>query len=94
MKYLALDRIRPTASIDRMRPLFKQEAQLAYQLYQKGVIRELYFRTDRPGAAIILECKDAAEAQEVLATLPLAKEGFLDFELVPLGPFPFEEAFK
>jgi muconolactone delta-isomerase len=93
MKVLALDRIKPTATMDKMRPFFKEEAQQAYQLYMQGALRELYFRSDRPGAAIILECKNVDEARETLATMPLVKAGLLEFDVIPLGPFPFEHAF-
>jgi hypothetical protein len=42
------------------------------------------FRTDRLGVVNMLECASVAEAQEILNTLPLAKAGFLQFEIIPL----------
>jgi muconolactone delta-isomerase len=64
------------------------EATRALELYQAGMIRELYFRHDRQEAVLILECKDAEEAQLVLATLPLVKAGLIAFEIIPLTAYP------
>jgi hypothetical protein len=93
MRILALDRIVPNASLEKMKPLFRQEAQCAYELYKSGRIRELFFRTDRPGAAMLLECESTADARSLLDALPLVRAGLVEFELIPLGPFPFEAAF-
>jgi hypothetical protein len=60
----------------------------AWELYQAGVIRELYFRTDEPSAVLVLECADVDEARSVLATLPLVNAGLIDFELIPLRAYP------
>ena len=67
--------------------LLKEEAMRAWALHQMGIIRELYFRPDRNEAVLILECKDAEEAQSVLATLPLVKAGLIAFEIIPLVPY-------
>jgi hypothetical protein len=93
MRILALDRVVPSATLEKMRPFFKQEAQCAYSMYKEGRIRELFFRTDRPGAAMLLECEDTTDARRLLDELPLVQAGLIDFELIPLGPFPFEAAF-
>ena len=74
MKILALDKISPSATPEKITPLLKEETQPAYQLYKEGVFREMYFRQDRPGAVLILECANIAEAHEVLADLPLSRD--------------------
>jgi hypothetical protein len=43
---------------------------------------------------MVLEGESTEWARRLLGTLPLVKAGFLDFELIPLGPFPFEEVFS
>ena len=35
----------------------------------------------------MLECAGVDEARAALATLPLVREGLIDFELVPLAPY-------
>lgn len=68
-------------------PHLRDEARKGWQLYKEGVIREMYFRENRPEAVLILECKDVKEAEEKLATLPLVKKGLISFELIPLRPY-------
>ncbi len=59
-----------------------------WDLQQAGVIREIYFRCDRSDAVAVLECRDEAEARGALASLPLVKEALIDFDVVPLRPYP------
>jgi hypothetical protein len=87
MKILALDRPRPDATLEKYQPHLRDEVRHTWESYRKGVIRDIYFRQDRPGVAIVLECDDTAEARNVLATFPLVKAGLIDFEVIPLGPF-------
>ncbi len=88
MKILALERELPGATADKFRPLLASEALRAYDLYQAGWLRELYFRQDIHSAVLILECKDIQEAASVLNSLPLVKEGLIAFDLIPLAPYP------
>jgi len=66
----------------------KAEAMRVWELYQSGIIRELYFREDRSEAVLVLECNDAGEAREILGSLPLVKAGLIRFEVIPLIPYP------
>lgn len=40
-------------------PYLKEEAERAWELYQKEVLRKLFFRKDWPGTVLVLECSDA-----------------------------------
>jgi muconolactone delta-isomerase len=88
MKVLALEREVAGVSDDAFAPHLAAEAAQAWRLYQAGVIRELYFRTDWEGAVLVLECADAEEARQALDTLPLVQKGLIAFDLVPLAPYP------
>jgi hypothetical protein len=66
----------------------KAEAARAWELYQTGFIRELYFGQDQHNAVFILECGSLVEAGQVLGTLPLVEHGLITFELIPLVPYP------
>ncbi|MBO6586285.1 MAG: hypothetical protein JJ953_09295 [Gracilimonas sp.] len=68
-------------------PHLRDEARRGWELYKEGVIREMYFRDDKPEAVLILECKDTEEAEEKLSTLPLVQKGLISFELIPLRPY-------
>ncbi len=88
MKILAMEKENPGIAPEKFRPYLKAEAIRVWELYQSGVIRELYFRQDWQRAVLILECIDLIEANEVLGSLPLVKEGLIAFEVIPLIPYP------
>ena len=88
MKILAMEKDVLRAAGDRMRPYLQAEALRAWELYQAGVFREMYFTEDsNHNAVIIMECRDAGEALETLETLPLVKEGLIKFEVFALEPY-------
>jgi len=95
MKILALEREIPGASIEQFKRHSKSEAARAWELYQAGVLRELYFRADQRTAVLILECKDPEDARQILGTLPFVEADLIEFEIIPLVPYDgFERLFE
>lgn len=95
MRIIALEKEEPGFSAEEFRPHLKAEAARAWELYQAGLIREIYFRADVSEAVLMLECADVNEARAMLATLPLVKAGLITFELIPLRPYSgFERLFE
>lgn len=88
MKILAMEYERSAATGDRFQPHLKAEARQVWELYQAGVIREIYFRGDRSAAVLVLESTGLDEARRELDRLPLVREGLIAFELIPLVPYP------
>jgi hypothetical protein len=88
VKILALEHESPGVAAEQFRPHLRREAARAWELYQAGVIRELYFRRDQSTAVLVLECADVEAAREALATLPLVEAGLIRFDLLPLAPYP------
>ena len=88
MKILALEHEQGDAAAHDFQRLARAEAARAWELYQAGLIRELYFRQDRPEAVLLLECAGVEEAAATLATLPFVEAGLIAFELIPLAPYP------
>jgi hypothetical protein len=88
MKILAIEREKPGVTEEQCTPHLGPEAERVWELYQQGIIREIYFREDREEAVIVLECTDLKEARAALDTLPLVRNGLITFELVPLKPYP------
>ncbi len=88
MKILAIEHDLPAVTSEDFQRHAKAEAARAWALHQEGVIRELYFRADRPEAVLVLECPDLAAAQDALNTLPLVQHGLIAFELIPLTAYP------
>jgi hypothetical protein len=44
---------------------------------------------------VVLECDDVTEAERLVAALPIAEAGLLDFELIPLRPYMgFRQLFR
>ncbi len=87
MKILAIERDQPGISDDVFQPHLKAEAARAWQLYNEGVIRELYFDRTRNIAVLMLECSDLDAARAALATLPLVEAGLISFDLYPLSAY-------
>lgn len=88
VKILAIERDVPDAPADAFQPHLKAEAAQVWQLYQAGIIRELYFRQDRHNAVLVLECADEEEAARQLQSLPLVQAGLITFEIIPLVAYP------
>lgn len=95
MKLLALEREVPGVTDDQFtEEILQNEAAKAWELYHSGVLRELYFNAEKDQAVLILECENADEARSHLAGLPLVQAGLIDFEVIPLKPYPgFERLF-
>jgi len=89
MKILAIEKEISGVTAEKFSShLKKAEAARVWELYQAGTFRELYFRQDRSDAVLVLECADVAEANQVLNTLPLVREGLIAFDIIPLIPYP------
>ena len=94
MKILALEHELPGATAEKFKRYANEEARKTWDLHQAGLIRELYFRSDRNEAVLALECPSIEEAQRMLAELPFVREGLIAFELIPLKAYPgFERLF-
>ena len=94
VKLLALEIEEPGTTPEAFHPHLEAEARAVWELYRAGVVREAYFRTDHHAAVLVLECRDAAHAREVLASLPLVQHRLIRFDLVPLAPYSgFERLF-
>ena len=95
MKILALEKEVPNTSPNQFAPYLKAEAARVWALHKSGELREIYFRGDRDEAVLILECVDAEEAKILLSTFPMVKEALIEFEVIPLVPYPgFERLFE
>jgi hypothetical protein len=94
LKILAIEHEVSETRDDQFAPLLREEAARAWELYRSGAVRELHFRADRSEAVLVLECASLDEAQEILDTLPLVRDRLIEFELIPLVPYPgFERLF-
>ena len=89
MKILAVERDVPGAEDGSYtEALLRAEALRAWELYQEGIVREIYFRADRTEAVIMLECASVDAARAALDTLPLVQAGLVAFDFIPLKAYP------
>ena len=88
MKILALEHELPGAAAQSFQRYAIEEARQVWDLYQEGLLRELYFRADRNEAVLVLECGSIEEAQGILEELPFSREGLISFETIPLKAYP------
>ena len=94
MKILAIEHELPGAVTEGFHRFAQEEARRAWDWLQAGLIRELYFRSDRDEAVLVLECVSVEDAERILRELPFVREGLIDFELIPLKAYPgFERLF-
>ena len=76
MKILALEKEVPGVNDGQFTDdTLKAEARKAWELYQSGVLRELYFTADKDEAVLVLKCESADEARRQLSELPLMRAG-------------------
>jgi hypothetical protein len=88
MKFLAIEKEIRGIPKDRFQTYLKAEASRLWELYQSGLVRELYFRLDRSEAVLVLECEDMEKVLEVLGSLPLVQQELISFDIIPLVPYP------
>jgi muconolactone delta-isomerase len=95
VRILALEVEKQEIPADGIHAILTEEARKVWKLYQDDFIREIYFRADKTSAILMLECSDIKEAKQRLAELPLVSANLIDFELIPLAPYPgFSRLFK
>lgn len=87
MRIIAIEKEKPGLTKRDFIPHLRDEAREGWELYKKGIIREMYFRDDKPEAILILECNSLEHAEEELQALPLVAKGLISFELIPLRPY-------
>lgn len=87
MKILALEVENHAAPQKDIQQYLKEEAQTVWRLVQTGKIREIYFQAEGHKAVIMLETATKSEAVEILDQLPLVREDFIQFNVMPLVPY-------
>jgi len=87
MKIIAISSRREGVTPEKAHEFQKQEARRVWELYTENKLREIYFRKDRPGGVLVLECDSVDQAREMLGSLPMVKNGLTQFEFIPVGPY-------
>ncbi len=92
MKMLAIAKVGLHTTPEKIAPQLEAEVRCAWKLYKEGTVREMYSCPDRRlGVVFVLECGNTDEARQALDELPFVREGLIEFEIIPLGPFSYFE---
>ncbi|HEY5551941.1 MAG TPA: muconolactone Delta-isomerase family protein [Opitutaceae bacterium] len=87
MRILAIERDLPAPPAPNIKELLRAEAACVWDLQKRGIIRDIWFTVEGHNAVIMLECRDATEARQHLATLPLVQAGAIDFSIQELRSY-------
>ena len=89
MKILVLPRPIEGVAREELLQHAAEEIQAVWELYAQGICREFYTRANEPGRVVLMfESASVEAAKEALATLPFARLHLIDFDVIPLAPFP------
>ena len=84
-KFLAINTVKPLTPA-QADAIMREEVEATARQYLEGKIEQFWGRRDGPGGVVILNTSSREEAQSWLDALPLTREGFLTYELFPIGP--------
>ena len=91
MRILVLDVPKEGVTFNDYLPHLEAETRQAWAGVKSDVVREIYFRQERPGLVIILAADSVDAARDVMSQMPLKKAGLLDFEYIPFANYTFWE---
>lgn len=83
---LVIETPRQGVTAQQVMAVIPEEIQATVKLYLDGKIREWYSRGDGKGVVILLDVKTENEARQIAESLPLAKQGLMDHQYIPVGP--------
>jgi hypothetical protein len=85
-KLLAIGTRTPKATPNALAPAMQSEVQETVRLYLSGKLEQWFIKRDRTGVVFILNVDDPAQGRELLDSLPLARAGLMEFQIIPIGP--------
>jgi len=71
---------------EQIMKIIPTEIRATVKLYLDGKIHQWYSKGDGRGVVFFLDVKTIDEAQTLMETLPLSKEGLVDHEYIPVAP--------
>ena len=86
MKVFALGLFAKPLTDEQRKRILPKEVPDTLRLYLDGKIDQFWFREDKPGVIFLMNSESADQAKATIQTLPLAANGFLEFEFIPVGP--------
>jgi hypothetical protein len=94
MKILAITRLKPGATLEKIQALQVPEVTEVWRMMGEDFVREIYFDKDKPCVVLVVEAASVDAARERLSRLPMVQANLFDFDFTVLGPFiQFEHLF-
>lgn len=88
MKSLVILRLSERSDLAKIQSLEAPEADRVWELYEAGVLIEIYLFADMSGAVILLDTETEAEAAEAIESLPMVREKVLTPDIRPMTVWP------
>ncbi len=86
MKVFAVGSITKIPTPEQLARIMPKEVPDTLQLYLDGAIDQFWHRKDKQGVIFLVNATTVDEARATLARLPLADEGLMTFDYIPVGP--------
>ena len=86
MKVFALGLFAKPLTEEQRKRFLPKEVPETLRLYLDGKIEQFWFREDKPGVVFLMSSTSVEEAKSIVEALPLAANGYLVFEYIPVGP--------
>ena len=87
MQFLAIARLSEETSPTEVLPYVKPEAEKVWDYYAADIVRSIHYIADMSGVVLMLEAASLEAAKSLIAALPMAQHGLLNFEILPLKPY-------
>ena len=86
MKVFAIESFAKPITDEERQRIMRKEVSDTLKLYLEGKIEQFWFREDKPGVVFLMNADSLDQAKTIIHALPLAANGFLGFEFIPVGP--------
>ena len=86
MKVFAIGSFAKPITDEERQQIMRKEVPDTLKLYLEGKIEQFWFREDKPGVIFLMNTESLNQAKSMILELPLAANGFLGFEFIPVGP--------
>ena len=86
MKVFAIGSFAKPITEEERKRIMQKEVPDTLKLYLEGKIEQFWFREDKPGVIFLMNSESVDHARAAIQALPLAANGFLRFEFIPVGP--------
>jgi hypothetical protein len=88
MKVFAIGLADKPVTPEEKKKYMPTEVPATLRLYLDGKMDQYWFHLnqEKPGVVFLLNAESITQAEAIVADLPLAKDGLLKFNFIPVGP--------